>query len=365
MIGVEKFYVKNDKIFIIFEKEKEGERNSLFNERRKKRGLLIYNLKDNHLIDELDIIYLEDDFVIVNKNDKYAVLKIVEDFMTDFIDYEILPISIDLVKHGYHGYFVVNNNRETRFRYAIFKLGGTVITDWFEGIKILKINDDEIYFIGRKNDKHALFSTKKGQISGWYSYFNEDNVKLFLEGKTKYMICGSRFWKTESLIDEKGNVILEGKKIFPILCNDDKLSDIIYLILLANNKKMLFYDGFKTKKYSFIFPANNDLDFLLVSKKRNKFIAHLFNVKTKQIRELNNYLFISENIRPTILNNFYGFCKCSFYEEEHRSKVFYYSYLSKFCPTCKKIWFFYFHFRSLEKDYCPICEAEKVYSFMI
>jgi|GEM_PF-3599597 len=362
MIDVEKFYVKNDKIFIIFEKERKGKGNPVFDERRRKRGFLIYNLKDNHLIDELDIIYFGDDFIIVNKNDKYAGLKIDEDFMTDFIDYEILPISINFAKHGY---FVVDNNGKTRFRYAIFKLNDGIITDWFEGIKILKINDDEVYFIGRKDDKDALFSTKKGIITNWYSYFDEDNVKLFLEGKTKYMVCGSRFWKTESLIDEKGNVVLKGKKIFSILCNDNKLSDVIYLVLLTNNKKMLFYDGFKTAKYNFIFPANSNLDFLLVSKKQNKVIARLFNVKTKQIRELNNCLFISKDIRPTISDNFQGFYKCSFYEKRYRSKVFYYSSSPKFCPNCKKVWFFYFYFYSLKEDYCPICEAEKVYAFTI
>jgi hypothetical protein len=357
MIDVEKFYIKDDKIFVILEKKEI----LIYNGRRKEGKLFIYNLKDNSLIDKLDVIYFEDNFIIVNKNDKYAILKVDEGFITDFIDYEILPVSINFVNHGY---LVVDNNGKTRFRYAIFKLNNTIITDWFEGIKILKINNDEVYFIGRKDDKHALFSTKKGMISDWHSYFDEDNVKLFLEGKTKYMICGSRFWKTESLIDEKGNVILKGKKIFPIFCEDDKLSDIIYLVL-TNNKKILFYDGYKTAKYNLIFPANSDLDFLLVGKKRNKIIAHLFNVKTKQIRELNNCLFISKNIVPTIVYNFCGFYKCSFYEKRHYLKAFVYSYSPKFCPTCKKVWFFYFYFSSLKKDYCPICEAEKVYAFMI
>jgi len=360
MIDVEKFYIKDDKIFVILEKKRKEI--FIYSGKRKEWELLIYNSKDNSLIDKLDVEYYKDNSLIVSKNNKYAILKIDEGFITDFIDYEILPISIDFVKHGY---LVVDNNGKTRFRYAIFELNDGIITDWFERIKILKINDDEVYFIGRKDDKDALFSTKKGIITNWYSYFDEDNVKLFLEGKTKYMVCGSRFWKTESLIDEKGNVVLEGKKIFPIFCEDNELSDIIYLILLTNNKKMLFYDGFKTAKYNFIFPANNNLDFLLVSKKQNKVVARLFNVKTKQIRELNSCLFISKDIKPEISDDFHGFYKCSFYEKRYRSKIFDYSFSPKFCPNCKKVWFFYFYFRSLKEDYCPICEAEKVYAFMI
>jgi hypothetical protein len=348
------------------------------NEERKK-SILDSEIK-NVLIDWYDnVIYTySDDYFIIENNRKQALYHPKKGFISAWLDY-----PIDFATYSYcfselikMGVLIVSEHdyksSPTKPKQAFFKLDGTQITDWFDYISIEEITEDDIYYYARSGlEEGFVFSLKTGKLIDYLSYGNK-NEDYLTSSKNKFFVVKDN--NKYRIVNKNNETIVTAEYISPILKRKKDNEENVYIVIFNKRKKALFYDGYLTKTYDFIFPVSPDLIFLAYRFERKIKKVYLLDLKNKTSSKILFPIFSRD--KSTFTVKLYAYANFHEIEKHFELPDYFYKKMEKlcdytgvvvheiYCPNCKNIWWFYIG-QNIDVCFCPLCEANKLEAFIL
>jgi len=239
---------------------KESEYFIVVNEERKMS--ILDSKNKNVLIDWYDsVIYAHSgDYFIIENNKKQALYHPKQGFISVWLDYPIdfatcFYCLSELIKMGV---LIVNEHdyksSQTKPKQAFFRLDGTQITNWFDDVSIQEITENDIYYYARSGlEEGSVFSLKNGRLISYLFHENE-NEDYLISSKNKFFVVEDN--NKYRIVNKNNETIVTAEYISPILKKKKDDEENIYIVIFNKRKKSLFYNGYLTEVYDFIFPIS-------------------------------------------------------------------------------------------------------------